>query len=110
MAYDEKLATRVRELAGDRPDMTQVRMFGGLAWLINGNMAVVVRGKGGLLVRVDPADHDDLLAEDGADTMVMRGRPMRGWLTVTAPACDDPATLATWVHRGVDYAATLPPK
>ena len=104
MAYDEKLAARVADLLGDRAGVTSVRMFGGLAWLVNGNMAVVVRGKGGLLVRVDPADHDDLLAEDGAETMIMRGRPMRGWLTVTT---DDPDT---WAERGFAYAVTLPAK
>ncbi|WP_328473777.1 TfoX/Sxy family protein [Actinoplanes sp. NBC_00393] len=110
MAYDEELAKRIRELLGDRDDLTEVRMFGGLAWLINGNMAVVARGKGGLMVRVDPADHDDLLAEDGTETMIMRGRPMRGWLTVEAQACATPEQLAPWVRRGLAYALALPPK
>jgi TfoX/Sxy family transcriptional regulator of competence genes len=104
VAYDEDLAARVDALLGDRPGVTTQRMFGGLAFLVNGNMAVAVRGQGGLLVRVDPADHDDLLAEDGAETMVMRGRPMRGWLTV---ATED---VATWAERGFAYAAALPAK
>jgi hypothetical protein len=110
MAYDEDLVGRVREILDDRANLTETRMFGGLAWLVNGNMAVVVRSKGGLLVRVDPLDHDDLLAEDGTETMVMRGRPLRGWITVTAQACAPAKALAVWVRRGRDYALTLPPK
>jgi TfoX/Sxy family transcriptional regulator of competence genes len=110
MAHDEELAKRIRELLGDRDDLTEVRMFGGLAWLVNGNMAVVARGKGGLLVRVDPAEHDDLLAEDGTATMVMRGRPMRGWMTVEPQACATAEQLTPWVRRGLAYALTLPPK
>lgn len=110
MAYDEELAGQVRDLVGDRPGVTQVRMFGGLAWLVYGNMAVVVRGNGGLLVRVDPADHDTMLAAAGTATMVMRGRQMRGWITVTPQACATPSDLATWVQRGLTHASTLPAK
>lgn len=110
MPYDEGLASRVRDILGDRPGVTQIRMFGGLAWLVYGNMAVVVRGEGGLLVRVDPADHDAMLAEAGTAAMVMRGRQMRGWITVTPQACATPSDLATWVQRGLAYALTLPAK
>jgi TfoX/Sxy family transcriptional regulator of competence genes len=109
-AYDEGLANRVRDILGDRPGVTHRRMFGGLAWLVHGNMAIVVRGKGGLLVRVDPGDHDAMLAKVGTATMVMRGRPMRGWITVTPRACAAPLDLVTWVRRSLAYALTLPAK
>lgn len=110
MAYDEQLAGRVRDILADRPGVTQQQMFGGLAWLVRGNMAVAVRGKGGLLVRVAPADQDAMLAEAGTAVMVMRGRPMRGWITVAPEACATPSDLATWVERGLTYAFTLPAK
>jgi TfoX/Sxy family transcriptional regulator of competence genes len=110
VGYDEEVARRVGDLLGDRPDVKQVRMFGGLAWLVNGNMAVVVRGQGGLLVRIDPAEHDAMLEQAGTGTMVMRGRPMRGWITVTPQACATRSGLATWVRRGLTYALTLPAK
>lgn len=110
VAYDESLASRVGDLTGDQPGVTQQKMFGGVAWLVHGNMAVAVRSSGGLLVRVDPADHDALLAEAGAATMVMRGRPMRGWITVAPDVCAAPAVLATWVRRGLTYARSLPAK
>jgi TfoX/Sxy family transcriptional regulator of competence genes len=110
MAYDEALAARVRETLGDRPDVTQRRMFGGLAWLVQGNMTVVARGAGGLMVRVDPADYDNLLAEDGAETTVMRGRPMRGWITVAPRSCATSKQVDAWVRRGVGFALTLPAK
>jgi TfoX/Sxy family transcriptional regulator of competence genes len=110
VAYDEESAGRVRDILSERPGVRQVRMFGGLAWLVDGNMVVVVRGKGGLLVRIDPADHDAMLAEAGTATMVMRGRQMRGWITVTPRACATPSDLATWVQRALAYALTLPAK
>ena len=111
MAYDEELANRVRELVAKEKGLTEQPMFGGLAMLLNGNMAVAVRGKaGGLLVRVDPAKADTALAEPGADEMVMRGKAMRGWITVEASACRKPADLKRWVARGVSFARTLPPK
>ena len=111
MAYDEELANRVRELVAKEKGLTEQPMFGGLAMLLNGNMAVAVRGKaGGLLVRVDPAKADTALAEPGADEMVMRGKAMRGWITVEASACRKPADLKRWVARGVAFARTLPPK
>jgi TfoX-like protein len=103
MAYDEELAEQVRALV---PDGTaEKKMFGGLAFLIGGNMAVAASGQGGLLVRVDPAASDELVRTTRAETMVMRGRAMPGWLRVDAG--DD---LAEWVARGVGYAGTLPPK
>ena len=110
MAYDEELAHRIRaELAGEK--FTEKAMFGGLAFLIGGNMSVAASGGGGMLVRVDPADNDTLLAEPGAEEFAMGGRgPMKGWLRVDATALDDDATLARWVRRGVDFARSLPPK
>lgn len=110
MAYDEELADRVRELLAERADVTYQRMFGGLGCMVGGNMAVAIRGQGGLLVRVDPAAHGALLAEPGADTMVMRGKAMKGWMTVTPEVCAADEALATWVARGVAYAESLPPK
>jgi TfoX/Sxy family transcriptional regulator of competence genes len=110
MAFDEELAQRVRELIGPEPGLSEKRMFGGLAMLVNGNMAVGIRGRGGLLVRVDPEESDDLLAEPGADLMEMRGRRLRGWLEVDQSACEKDPDLARWVGRGVAYARTLPPK
>ena len=82
MAYDEALAGRIRDLVGDEPDLTEQKMFGGLAFLIGGNMAVAASGQGGVLVRVDPDESDDLVATTPAELMEMRGRSMRGWLRV----------------------------
>ncbi|GAB3971502.1 TfoX/Sxy family protein [Actinoallomurus acanthiterrae] len=90
--------------------MTYRRMFGGLTWLACGNMAAVVRAGGGLMVRVSPADHDAMLAEAGTAATVMRGQPMRGWITVTPEACATPPDLARWAHRGMTYARPLPVK
>jgi hypothetical protein len=103
MAYDEELAARIRALV---PKGTaENKMFGGLAFLVGGNMAVAASGQGGLLVRVDPAESDELVNTTRAETMVMRGRAMQGWLRVDAG--DD---IAEWVARGVGYARTLPKK
>ncbi|MET8907492.1 TfoX/Sxy family protein [Micromonospora sp. NPDC004551] len=110
MAYDEHLADRVRELVERAPGFAEKRMFGGLAMMVKGNMAVVVRGAGGLMVRVDPAESERLEAEPGAQATVMRGRPMRGWITVDPSACAGDGDLARWVDRGVGYAGTLPAK
>jgi TfoX/Sxy family transcriptional regulator of competence genes len=110
LAYDEDLADRIRGLLG-KQRYTEKKMFGGLAFLIGGNMAVAASGQGGLMVRVDPADNDALLREPGAEPMEMGGRgPMAGWLRVRGATLDDDATLKTWVDRGVTYAKTLPPK
>jgi len=110
MAYDEDLANRLREaLAGER--VTEKKMFGGLAFLIGGNMSVSASGQGGLLVRVDPDQTDALLREPGAEEFDMGGRgPMKGWLRVNPSVLDDDKTLGTWVKRGVAYAKSLPPK
>ena len=110
MAYDEALADRVRELLAPESRVTEQRMFGGLAFLIRGNMAVAVSREGGLLVRVDPTESDALLAKPGARPMHMRGRAMRGWLRVDAGAVRTKRQLTTWVARGVTYARGLPAK
>ncbi|MBX6356750.1 MAG: TfoX/Sxy family protein [Micromonosporaceae bacterium] len=110
MAYDEGLADRVRELTAAMPGYTEKRMFGGLAMLLDGNMAVVVRGSGGLMVRVDPAEFERLAAKPGASPTEMRGRIMRGWITVDGHACEKDADLRRWVERGVSYTRTLPAK
>jgi TfoX/Sxy family transcriptional regulator of competence genes len=110
VAYDEELANRVRgELSGF--DVTERAMFGGLAFLINGNMSVSVSRRGGLMVRVPPAESDALLAEPGVNQVEMGGRgPMTGWLRIDSESLDDDAALAAWVWRGVDFASTLPAK
>ena len=110
MSYDEDLADRIRELIADEPGLTERKMFGGLAFLIGGNMAVAASGQGGLMVRVAPDDTDDLLAEPHAQTFEMRGRAMRGWLRVDAEGVRTKRQLAAWVGRGVAYARTLAPK
>ncbi len=106
MAYDEELADRIRGLVSGEAKVSEQKMFGGLAFLVNGNMAVAASGQGGLLVRVDPAESAELVAASGAEEMVMRGRSMAGWLRVD-PGEDE---LAAWVERGVAYARSLPPK
>lgn len=110
MAYDEELAGRIRALVGDRADLSEKKMFGGLAFLIGGNMAIAASSQGGILVRVDPEQSDELVATTPAEPMEMRGRQMAGWLRVGATdVADDPA-LAEWVERGTGYAASLPVK
>ncbi len=110
MAYDEDLADRIRELLATEPGLTEQRMFGGLAFLIGGNMAVAASGEGGVLVRVDPAASDKLVAGSNARPMEMRGRLMRGWLRVDAADVRTKRQLGTWVGRGVAYARSLPVK
>jgi TfoX/Sxy family transcriptional regulator of competence genes len=110
MAYDLELAERVRELVAGEQGLAEQRMFGGLAFLINGNMSVAASGEGGLLVRVDPEEGDALADGDRVRPMVMRGREMAGWLRVETEAVSDPDELAAWVARGVGYARSLPPK
>lgn len=110
MAYDEDLANRLRELLADRSGVTEQKMFGGLAFLIGGNMAVAASGQGGILVRVDPAASADLVATAGAELMEMRGRSMPGWLRVDASRVRTKRQLAAWVKRGADYASSLPVK
>lgn len=110
MAYDKWLAERIREQLAAEPGLTEKRMFGGLAFLLNGNMAVSASGQGGLLLRVDPAETDELAGKPHAQRFVMRGRDMRGWLRVDADAIDSDAEFAAWVARGVTYARSLPAK
>ena len=109
MAYDEELAARIRDLIGPRPDLVEQRMFGGLAFLVGGHMAIAASGQGGLLVRADPGDVERFMAE-GAEPMQMRGRTMAGWLRVGADAVAADERLLVWVERGVGYAESLPPK
>jgi TfoX/Sxy family transcriptional regulator of competence genes len=110
MAYDEELADRVRECLEQVPDVTERRMFGGLAFLVAGNMAVAASGQGGLMLRCDPAGADALVATDGVDKMVMRGREMDGWLRVAGPVVAEDDDLRYWVELGVSYAGSLPAK
>jgi TfoX/Sxy family transcriptional regulator of competence genes len=109
VAYDELLAERLRRRLVDEP-VAEKKMFGGLAFLLAGNMAVAASGHGGLLARVDPSDSDDLLAEPGAEAMDMGRGPMRGWLRVSPDVLDDDAVLDSWVRRSLAYAKSLPPK
>jgi hypothetical protein len=110
MAYDEDLANRIRELIGDDADVTEQRMFGGLAFLIGGNMSVAASGQGGLLVHVHRDETDVLLDEPHARTFEMRGRAMPGWLRVDLEGVQTKEELVRWVERGVAYARSLPPK
>ncbi len=110
MAYDEDLADRIRVAIGDHSGVSEQRMFGGLAFLVNGNMAVAASGQGGLLLRVDPGETDALVAEDGAERFEMRGRAMNGWLHIEASAAESDEQLSRWVDIGVTYARSLPAK
>lgn len=110
MAYDEDLANRIRELIAAEPDVTEQRMFGGLAFLVGGTMAVAASRQGGLMVRVDPQQTDALLAKPHTRTFQMRGRAMHGWLRVDAQGLRTKRQLAPWVNRGVQYARSLPAK
>ena len=110
MAYDEELADRVRELLGPEPGLTEQRMFGGLGFMINGNMAIAASGQGGLLVRVPPDDTDSLRDVEHVEPMVMRGREMRGWLRVATDGVRTQRELEEWVDRGAAYAKSLDPK
>ena len=110
MAYDEKLAARIRELVAGEAGLAEQKMFGGLAFLIGGNMAVAASGQGGVLVRVDPAESDELVATTNARLMEMRGREMRGWLRVDPEDVRTKRQLANWVELGTAYARSLPAK
>jgi TfoX/Sxy family transcriptional regulator of competence genes len=110
MAYDEDLANRVRELLGAQRGVEEKRMFGGLAFLINGNMSVAASGQGGLLVRIPPEDTDKLLKRAHVAPMVMAGREARGWLRVHAEGVRTKRQLQDWVTRGTGYASGLPSK
>lgn len=110
MAYDEALAGRIRALVAAEAAVAEKKMFGGLAFLVGGNMAVAASGQGGLMVRVDPAESAELVARTGAQVLVMRGREMPGWLRVDSADVGSDEALAPWVARGVAYARSLPPK
>jgi TfoX/Sxy family transcriptional regulator of competence genes len=110
MAYDEDLAHRIRELLADEDAVSEMEMFGGLAFLLNGNMSVAASGQGGLLVRIAAEQTARALASPHARPMVMRGREMNGWLRVDAEGVKTKRQLAVWVRRGVEHARSLPPK
>jgi TfoX/Sxy family transcriptional regulator of competence genes len=110
VAYDEDLANRIRELMAAEEGVTEKKMFGGLAFLIGGNMSVSASGQGGLLLRCDPADTDALLQKPHAAPFEMRGRAMDGWLRVAAEGLRTKRQLEPWVACGVAYARSLPPK
>ncbi|MET3961003.1 TfoX/Sxy family transcriptional regulator of competence genes [Marmoricola sp. OAE513] len=110
MAYDEELADRIREVSQGEPGLSEKRMFGGLAFLVDGNMAVAPSSKRDLMVRIDPARGEELLARDHVEPMEMGGKEMGGWLRVGTPALTTDDALAEWVEVGFDYARTLPPK
>ena len=110
MPFDEELAKRIRALLDDRANVTEQRMFGGLAFLVGGNMAIAASGQGGILVRVDPEESEVLVATTSAEPMEMRGRSMAGWLRVGLADVQTDAALGEWVERGTTYAGSLPPK
>ena len=110
MAYDEDLANRIRELVADEPDLSEKKMFGGLAFLVGGNMAVSASGQGGLMVRCDPEETEKLIGKPHARRFEMRGREMDGWLRVDDEGVRTKRQLEPWVKRGVAYARSLPPK
>ena len=110
MAYDQALAARIRELIGERADLAEKKMFGGLAFLVGGNMAIAASGQGGVLVRVDPAQSEQLAAATDAYPMEMRGREMAGWLRVDDEHVRTKRQLEKWVQLGTGYAGSLPGK
>lgn len=110
MACDEELAARLRDRLASEPAVTEKKMFGGLGFMVGGNMAVAASGQGGLLVRVDPEESDALVESTPAYPMEMLGRQMAGWLRVDSDRLGDDAALTEWVQRGVAYARSLPPK
>ena len=109
MAFDEELANRIRALLGDR-ETTEQKLFGGIAFMIGGNMAIAASSNGGIIVRVDPAESAELVATTPAQLMEMRGKTMASWLRLAHEDVADDAALAPWVERGAAYAASLPPK
>jgi TfoX/Sxy family transcriptional regulator of competence genes len=110
MAYDEDLAARIRELLGTEPRLSEKKMFGGLAFLVGGNMAIAASGQGGVLVRVNPGQSEKLVSSTNAEVAVMRGRPMTGWLRVASEHVRTKRQLAKWVELGAGFARTLPVK
>jgi TfoX/Sxy family transcriptional regulator of competence genes len=110
MPYDEELADRIREQLAGEDGVSERKMFGGLAFLVNGHMCVAASHTGGLLARVDPAGGDEALAQPHAQPMVMRGRAMEGWISVAPYGVASESGLRSWVDRGLSYVRTLPPK
>jgi TfoX/Sxy family transcriptional regulator of competence genes len=110
VAYDTELADRIRYMIGTEPGVTEKSMFGGLAFLVSGNMSISASGQGGALVRVDPAESGALVAAGHATVAVMGGRTMKGWLRVSSEDLDSDEQLTEWVGRAVGYARSLPPK
>jgi TfoX N-terminal domain len=110
MAYDEELAGRIRDLVGDEPGLAEQKMFGGLAFLIGGNMAIAASGQGGILVHANPEESDALVASTDAYLMEMRGKQMRGWLRVDPQHVGTKQQLTKWVDVGTGYARSLPAK
>ena len=110
MAYDEELADRIRRVFEGEPGLTERRMFGGLAFLVNGHLAASASSQGGMLLRCDPADTEACVDQPGVNRFAMRGREMDGWLHVSPEAVDTEGTLDEWVDRGLRYARSLPPK
>ena len=109
MAYDAALADRIRARLGDHPALTEREMFGGIGFLVGGNLAVGVTGDE-LMVRVGPDGHDEAIGHPGARAFDMGGRPMRGWLTVGAEGFASDDDFTAWVDRGLTFAESLPPK
>jgi TfoX-like protein len=110
MAYDEALAERIRDLIAGEPELSEQKMFGGLAFLIGGHMAIAASGQGGLLVHVDPAESDRLVTSSNARPAEMRGRELKGWLRVDAEHVRTKRQLVAWVGRGAGYARSRPAK
>lgn len=110
MAYDERLGERMRDLLAERADLTERKMFGGLAFLLGGHLAIAASGQGGALVRVDPSTVDALVARDACEIAVMRGRPMAGWVRVADDGLRTTRQLSRWVDRAIASVEALPPK
>lgn len=110
MAYDEDLAERLRAVLASEPELSERRMFGGLAFLLGGHMALAVSGQGGLMLRIPPEEGSDFVEHDGVEPMVMRGRPMAGWLLIAPDVVTDDEALTQWVAHGVRFVRGLPPK
>jgi TfoX/Sxy family transcriptional regulator of competence genes len=110
MAYDEDLANRVREQLADEEGVTEKAMFGGLAFLLHGNMAISISSRGGLMLRVGADAADEALSQPHTQQIEMRGRPMTGWIFVASEGVKTNRQLDAWVHRGVEFTGTLPPK
>jgi TfoX/Sxy family transcriptional regulator of competence genes len=110
MAYDQDLAHRIREQISEHGGVTEKAMFGGLAFLLGGNMAVAASSRGGLMVRVPPDATDDALSRPHTSLVIMRGRPMKGWIAVAPEGVKTKRQVGAWVRRGVEFASTLPRK